>query len=139
MRLQEAQLEVNDVELSDKQIHGLQHPSFPADWLELSNWGQIIYDQCEGSTLFERLKDYMKSHPQWKRVRNEVHDRAIDCCERCRRLPIGRIVHVSWDKCFDEDADDLLALCTSCYDFVRTKGKRGLDMLLPLEHHLRQL
>ena len=141
------------MELPYEQIDAIQRPLWPQDWMELTPWGQIIYANCEREMDMTVCKDhwdmktnfigifkyYMRTHPAWASLRERVESRASNCCERCRKLPIDRIVHVNGAKMFDEDDKDVVALCNCCYKWIKSDGKKGLDALLSLEHHISQM
>ena len=72
----------------------------------------------------EKYAAYLCS-PEWGQKRAAVHQRAGDKCERCKMLPIAAVHHLTYLRRYNEDLEDLQAICQPCHDF--THGKSDFD------------
>jgi len=82
-----------------------------------SDWRSITDDK-------EKYAAYLCSR-EWNVLREAVHKRAGGKCERCKVLPIAAVHHLTYERKYREDMEDLQAICTPCHEF--THGKSDLD------------
>lgn len=62
---------------------------------------------------------------EWCEKREAVRERARDTCERCRVLPMQACHHLNYTNKYNENLEDLQAICTPCHEF--THGKSDFD------------
>lgn len=72
----------------------------------------------------EKYAAYLCSR-EWAEKREAVRNRADDKCERCKILPMAACHHLTYLRKYNEDLDDLQAICQACHDF--THGKTRFD------------
>ena len=61
-----------------------------------------------------KYRAYLKSE-EWAEKRDAVMERAGGICERCR-AEAREVHHITYERVFDEDLCDLLALCRRCHE-----------------------
>lgn len=76
----------------------------------------------------EKYAAYLCSR-EWCEKREAVRERAKDKCERCHVLPMNACHHLTYKRKYNEQLEDLQAICTQCHEF--THGKIAFD---PREH-----
>lgn len=87
----------------------------------------------------EKYAAYLCSR-EWSELKNIVHARSRGTCERRRRFwsdnePVrcalsgNAVHHLTYQRKYKEDPEDLIHYCDACHDF--THGKSDFD---PLEH-----
>jgi hypothetical protein len=59
----------------------------------------------------------------WKQLHEAVIDRAKDCCERCGKHQVDEVHHLTYDRIYREELDDLQGLCARCHIFVHGISK----------------
>jgi 5-methylcytosine-specific restriction endonuclease McrA len=57
---------------------------------------------------------YMRSH-QWRARRLSVIRRCRGICERCKRLPVSSVHHLTYARFGNELLEDLLGVCVKCH------------------------
>lgn len=72
----------------------------------------------------EKYQKYLCSR-EWAEKREAVRERAGGRCERCRVLPMEACHHLTYARKYNEQLDDLQAICNACHDF--THGKSDFD------------
>lgn len=65
----------------------------------------------------EKYAAYLCSR-EWAEKKRAVHERAGGICERCRSAPIDAVHHLTYERKYNEDLDDLAGWCNNCHDFV---------------------
>lgn len=83
----------------------------------LQDWRSIADDR-------EKYQAYLCSR-EWAEKKVAVHKRAGGKCERCRVLPIDAVHHLTYARKYNEQLEDLQAICQPCHDF--THGKEDFD------------
>lgn len=61
----------------------------------------------------------------WCAKREKVRKRANNKCERCGILPMDACHHLSYERKYREELEDLQAICNPCHEF--THGKSDFD------------
>lgn len=89
----------------------------------LADWRSITDDR-------EKYQAYLCSR-EWADKREAVRHRAGDKCERCGVLPMAACHHLTYARKYNENTDDLQAICQPCHDF--THGKSVFDPCTSLE------
>lgn len=84
---------------------------------DLRDWRTITDER-------EKYAAYLCSR-EWSELKQAVHKRAGDRCERCQVLPISAVHHLSYSRKYAEELEDLQAICQPCHDF--THGKSDFD------------
>ena len=51
----------------------------------------------------------------WHERREWIFKRAAYICEKCRKRPATEVHHLTYDRIFNEDPADLMALCRQCH------------------------
>lgn len=72
----------------------------------------------------EKYAAYLCSR-EWAEKREAVRARSRGTCERCKRNPMDACHHLTYARKYDEQLDDLQAICNPCHEF--THGKRDVD------------
>lgn len=73
-------------------------------------------------------REYLRS-PEWKQKRQQVIARAGNSCEQCGRASLNlEVHHLHYESLFDEDLDDLEALCKTCH--IAADSDRRYDTAL---------
>jgi len=72
----------------------------------------------------EKYAAYLCSR-EWCEKREAVRARAKDKCERCHVLPMNACHHLTYKRKYNEQLEDLQAICTQCHEF--THGKSVFD------------
>lgn len=84
----------------------------PADWRDIPG------DSKEKYSL------YLCSR-EWAEKREEVRRRSDGICERCFYNPMDACRHLTYERKYCEELDDLQAICSGCHNF--THGKSDED------------
>ena len=82
----------------------------------------------------EKYQRYLCSR-EWSEKRELVRQRSGGKCERCKRNPMDACHHLTYIRKYNEDLEDLQAICNACHEF--THGKTDFDPALNdwnLEH-----
>lgn len=74
----------------------------------------------------EKYAAYLCSR-EWSVKKEAVHARAEGYCERCRRNKIDAVHHLNYLRKYNEELEDLQAICNPCHEF--THGKSNFDPL----------
>lgn len=61
-----------------------------------------------------RYRSYMRSRA-WRARRLEVIRRARGICERCGRMPVVNVHHLTYERVGREDPSDLIGVCLGCH------------------------
>jgi hypothetical protein len=85
--------------------------SQPADW-------RSIQDDRE------KYAAYLCSR-EWSVKREAVRKRSGGKCERCHVLPMDHVHHLTYERKYHEELEDLQASCKACHEF--THGKSEFD------------
>ena len=72
----------------------------------------------------EKYLAYLNSK-EWKTLRKQVIERCNNTCERCGKLCVSQIHHLTYARVYHEKLDDVQGLCEYCHDFLH--GKRTDD------------
>lgn len=83
----------------------------------LQDWRSIADDR-------EKYQAYLCSR-EWAEKKKAVHERAKDKCERCGVMPIDAVHHLTYARKYNEQLEDLQAICQPCHNF--THGKTNFD------------
>ena len=83
----------------------------------LADWRVIDDDR-------EKYAAYLCSR-DWAVLKEAVHKRAGERCERCRVFSISAVHHLTYERKYQEELMDLAGWCKSCHDF--THGKSDFD------------
>lgn len=81
----------------------------------LQDWRSIQDDR-------EKYQAYLCSR-DWAILREAVHERASEICERCSTWPIDAVHHLTYARKYHENLDDLQGTCKWCHEFTHGKGK----------------
>ena len=93
----------------------------PQDWTELP----------DGPEKYSR---YLCSR-EWSEKRTAGRRRARGFCERCKRHKMAAVHHLTYARIYDEQPDDLQAVCFKCHEFIHGRGVRQTSRhLLPDRH-----
>lgn len=85
--------------------------------IDKSDWRAIQDDR-------EKYNAYLCSR-EWAERREAVRVRAKGKCERCKVLPMAAVHHLTYARKYEEQLDDLQAICNQCHEF--THGKDWFD------------
>lgn len=88
----------------------------------LQDWRSIADDR-------EKYQAYLCSR-EWAEKKKAVHERAKDKCERCGVMPIDAVHHLTYARKYNEQLEDLQAICQPCHNF--THGKTNFDPMWEL-------
>jgi len=91
-----------------------------------TDWRSITDDK-------EKYAAYLCSR-EWNVLKEAVHKRAGGKCERCKVLPIAAVHHLTYERKFREELEDLAGWCQACHEF--THAKSGFDPEFWLNRHL---
>jgi hypothetical protein len=83
----------------------------------LGRWKDIVDDR-------EKYQAYLCSR-EWAVMKRSVHDRAGGYCERCELFEIDAVHHLTYERKYNEDLEDLAGWCKHCHAF--THGKSDVD------------
>ena len=72
------------------------------------------------STANKKYLTYLKSK-EWRAKRDRVIERCGNVCEHCGHYPVAEIHHLTYDRVFREELDDLQGLCVYCHTFMHHK------------------
>jgi 5-methylcytosine-specific restriction endonuclease McrA len=61
-----------------------------------------------------RYQQYLQS-PEWRELRRQVWRRCSGVCERCGENPMDHVHHLSYERVFQEELDDLQGVCGWCH------------------------
>jgi hypothetical protein len=64
---------------------------------------------------------YIRSSPNWQRLRARVLVRARGLCERCRCWPIVAVHHRTYERLGAEWLEDLYGVCQRCHNELHGK------------------
>ena len=64
---------------------------------------------------------------QWKRTRISYLQRVGWWCEECYYRPARVVHHLSYDRLYHEQPEDLMALCVECHDLIHKLPKPAND------------
>ncbi len=84
--------------------------------------GGIIADMLSGRlhTHKEKYQEYLRS-PEWREKRSRVMRRASYLCEMCGERRATEVHHLTYDRIFREELDDLKAICRECHKTIHDK------------------
>jgi hypothetical protein len=71
----------------------------------------------------EQYQQYITRSSHWKMLKRHVRRRANGKCERCHDAPMTATHHLTYDRMFDEDLSDLMAVCDDCHRFLHGHSK----------------
>jgi len=83
----------------------------------MSSWQNITDER-------EKYAAYLCSR-EWAEKREAVRERAGNRCERCELLPMDACHHLTYERKYNENLEDLQSTCTPCHEF--THGKSSHD------------
>ena len=86
----------------------------------MEDWNEI-------SDPKEKYQAYLCSR-EWAEKREAVRNRSGGVCERCELLPMSAVHHLTYQRKYDENLDDLQAICEPCHLF--THGKSDVDLAI---------
>ena len=96
----------------------------------MADWRSIEDDR-------EKYAAYLCSR-EWAVKREAVRERSGGKCERCHVLPMDHVHHLTYERKYREELEDLQASCKPCHEF--THGKSNDDpMSFPYERLLRYM
>lgn len=72
----------------------------------------------------EKYAAYLCSR-EWSVLKEAVHARAGEVCERCRFIPIAAVHHLTYERKYCEELTDLAGWCEHCHAY--THGKVQFD------------
>lgn len=72
----------------------------------------------------EKYQAYLCSR-EWGLLKEAVRKRSGGKCERCKVLPMQATHHLTYERKYAEQLEDLAATCNACHDF--THGKSDFD------------
>jgi hypothetical protein len=72
----------------------------------------------------EKYAAYLCSR-EWAVKREAVRERSGGKCERCHVLPMDHVHHLTYERKYREELEDLQASCKPCHEF--THGKSDFD------------
>jgi 5-methylcytosine-specific restriction endonuclease McrA len=89
------------------------------------------------SVIWEEYLAYLES-VEWFRLRLKVGTRCKHKCERCQLWQMEEVHHLTYERVFQEQLEDLVGLCMACHKFIhghsivdpivaRSKGRRLLQ------------
>ena len=67
---------------------------------------------------------YLKS-PIWKELRDTVCERDNQRCTKCDKKGELHVHHLTYERLFDEELEDLITLCKLCHEEAHGKCKPG--------------
>lgn len=73
--------------------------------------------------ITEKYKKYLKSH-EWKIKSRTVILNAEKICQRCYKEKATEVHHLTYDNIYNEDIDDLIALCSKCHAIADNERKQ---------------
>lgn len=88
----------------------------------LADWTTIENDR-------EKYAAYLCSR-EWGVLKESVRERSGGICERCKILPQDATHHLTYERKYVENLEDLQAICTHCHEFQH--GKSNADPLLDI-------
>lgn len=88
---------------------------------QAADWRSIEDDR-------EKYAAYLCSR-EWAEKREAVRDRCGGKCERCGRLPMDHVHHLTYERKYREKLEDLQASCKYCHEFAH--GKSDFDPCSP--------
>lgn len=83
----------------------------------------------------KKYNDYLDS-AEWKAKRQQRLDKCGNTCEYCKTAPAVHVHHVTYERVFNEDIDDLRGICLDCHESIhgrrlgwkkKRKKKRKVD------------
>ncbi len=83
----------------------------------VADWRSIQDDR-------EKYAAYLCSR-EWAVKREAVRKRSGGKCERCHVLPMDHVHHLTYERKYQEELEDLQASCKACHEF--THGKSDFD------------
>lgn len=63
----------------------------------------------------QKYREYLES-PEWKEKRTAVMERCNYWCEDCRRERAVHVHHLTYERIYNEDLEDLIGVCKSCHE-----------------------
>jgi hypothetical protein len=82
---------------------------------QLTDWRKIEDER-------EKYAAYLCSR-EWAVLKEAVHERAKEICERCKIWPIDAVHHLSYERKYKERLEDLRGDCKWCHEFTHGKGE----------------
>jgi hypothetical protein len=76
------------------------------------------------STTNRAYLAYLRSK-EWLAKREQVIQRCQNVCERCGKYAVEEVHHLTYDRVYREELEDLQGLCGYCHDYVH--GRRADD------------
>jgi hypothetical protein len=80
----------------------------------MSSWQNITDER-------EKYAAYLCSR-EWAELRDAVHERSGGTCERCGTHPGDHVHHLTYERKYQENIDDLAHWCRGCHEFVHKKS-----------------
>ncbi|PZV19176.1 MAG: hypothetical protein DCF22_00480 [Leptolyngbya sp.] len=79
------------------------------------------------------------SSPEWKQKRQRVIERDGCKCRTCWESEDLEVHHVSYERLFNEDLDDLITLCHQCHEAITTviRRRRYSTRIITVSDHQR--
>ena len=75
-------------------------------------------DMAEGK---EKYSAYLCSR-EWSVLKEQVRARSGGICERCTINPMDHVHHLTYERKYREELQDLQACCKPCHDFIHAKS-----------------
>ncbi len=69
----------------------------------------------------EKYAAYLCSR-EWAEKREAVRERSYDKCERCFMMPMEACHHLTYERKYKEEIEDLQAICNGCHAFTHGKS-----------------
>ena len=94
----------------------------------------LLWESFRGYKYYNspRYKYYVYlSTDKWKQKRKQVLDRDKNQCQICKKNEATEVHHLTYDRVFDEELEDLLSVCNLCH--------LKLHELQPLDEELGNL
>ena len=82
----------------------------------------------------EKYAAYLCSR-EWAILKEAVHKRAGGICERCDLFPIDAVHHLTYERKYAEEMEDLAGWCRRCHDFVHSKSDLDIEQF---PHRMRR-
>jgi hypothetical protein len=87
------------------------------EWVEARRLEQMARREDADIERTERYQAYLKT-PDWRRIRDQVIERAGGLCEGCREATATEVHHLTYRHVFAEFLFELVALCRDCHQRV---------------------
>lgn len=91
------------------------------------------------ATPNQRAYAWYRTTAVWKKRSLLCKKRAHGICQQCHVRPATEAHHLTYDRIFDEDPDDLIALCDRCHRKLHwlepaNDNQIGFEFSMPVEY-----